>query len=53
MSTHRRRISGRNKAIGGLAAAAVVGGGALVVTGTAQAAGAGAREPSSPRRWTR
>ncbi|MFE0405985.1 cellulose binding domain-containing protein [Streptomyces nigra] len=42
MSTHRRRISGRNKAIGGLVAAAVVGGGALVVTGTAQAAGAGA-----------
>lgn len=42
MSTHRRRISGRNKAIGGLVAAAVVGGGALLLTGTAQAAGVGA-----------
>ncbi|MFF9620037.1 cellulose binding domain-containing protein [Streptomyces griseosporeus] len=42
MSTHRRKISGRNKAIGGLVAAAVVGGGALVLTGTAQAAGIGA-----------
>ncbi|MCK1820675.1 cellulose binding domain-containing protein [Streptomyces sp. XM83C] len=42
MSTHRRKISGRNKAIGGLVAAAVVGGGALVLTGTAQAAGVGA-----------
>ncbi|MFL4950286.1 cellulose binding domain-containing protein [Streptomyces sp. MMS24-I31] len=42
MSTHRRRISGRNKAIGGLVAAAVVGGGALVFTGIAQAAGVGA-----------
>ncbi|MEY9991568.1 hypothetical protein ABIE67_003600 [Streptomyces sp. V4I8] len=42
MSTHRRKISGRNKAIGGLVAAAVVGGGALVFTGTAQAAGIGA-----------
>ncbi|WP_306189909.1 cellulose binding domain-containing protein [Streptomyces sp. MK5] len=42
MSTHRRRISGRNKAIGGLVAAAVVGGGALVFTATAQAAGVGA-----------
>ncbi|MDL2076421.1 cellulose binding domain-containing protein [Streptomyces sp. GXMU-J15] len=42
MSTHRRRISGRNKAIGGLVAAAVVGGGALALTGTAQAAGVGA-----------
>ncbi|WP_440557751.1 glycoside hydrolase family 18 protein [Streptomyces sp. SCPE 10] len=38
MSTHRRRISGRNKAIGGLVAAAVVGGGALLFTGTASAA---------------
>ncbi|MFF8945352.1 cellulose binding domain-containing protein [Streptomyces sp. NPDC014864] len=42
MSTHRRRISGRNKAIGGLVAAAAVGGGALVFTGIAQAAGVGA-----------
>ncbi|MET7452501.1 cellulose binding domain-containing protein [Streptomyces sp. NPDC005574] len=42
MSTHRRRISGRNKAIGGVVAAAVVGGGALLLTGTAQAAGVGA-----------
>jgi hypothetical protein len=42
MSTHRRRISGRNKAIGGLVAAAVVGGGALMFTGIAQAAGVGA-----------
>jgi hypothetical protein len=39
MSTHRRRISGRNKAIGGLVAAAVVGGGAVLLTGTANAAG--------------
>ncbi|OIJ96873.1 glycoside hydrolase family 18 protein [Streptomyces monashensis] len=38
MSTHRRRISGRNKAIGGLVAAAVVGGGAVLLTGTANAA---------------
>src|SRR5919206_1083388 len=42
MSTHRRRISGRNKAIGGLVAVAVVGGGAILLTGTAQAAGIGA-----------
>ncbi|MEU0597925.1 cellulose binding domain-containing protein [Streptomyces sp. NPDC006393] len=42
MSTHRRRISGRNKAIGGLVAAAAVGGGALLFTATAQAAGVGA-----------
>ncbi|MDO0927577.1 cellulose binding domain-containing protein [Streptomyces sp. TG1A-8] len=42
MSTHRRRISGRNKAIGGLVAAAVAGGGAVLLTGTAQAAGIGA-----------
>ncbi|MFB6550371.1 cellulose binding domain-containing protein [Streptomyces sp. NPDC056405] len=42
MSTHRRRISGRNKAIGTLVAAAVAGGGALMFTGTAQAAGVGA-----------
>ncbi|KUM69342.1 glycoside hydrolase family 18 protein [Streptomyces curacoi] len=42
MRTHRRKVSGRNKAIGGLVAAAVAGGGALVFTGTAQAAGVGA-----------
>ncbi|WP_193776269.1 cellulose binding domain-containing protein, partial [Streptomyces sp. E2N166] len=42
MSTHRRRISGRNKAIGTLVAAAVAGGGALMFTSTAQAAGVGA-----------
>jgi hypothetical protein len=42
MSTHRRRVSGRNKAIGGAVAAAVIGGGAVLLTGTAQAAGIGA-----------
>ncbi|MGV9451190.1 glycoside hydrolase family 18 protein [Streptomyces sp. NPDC003635] len=42
MSTHRRKVSGRNKAIGGVVAAAVVGGGAVFLTGTAQAAGVGA-----------
>ncbi|MFG2355969.1 cellulose binding domain-containing protein [Streptomyces sp. NPDC048521] len=42
MSTHRRRISGRNKAIGGLLAAAVAGGGAVLLTGTANAAGVNA-----------
>ncbi|WP_229889817.1 cellulose binding domain-containing protein, partial [Streptomyces griseomycini] len=42
MSTHRRRTSGRNKAIGGVVAAAVAGGGAFLFTGTAQAAGVGA-----------
>ncbi|MFF4500120.1 cellulose binding domain-containing protein [Streptomyces sp. NPDC001401] len=42
MSTHRRKVSGRNKAIGGAVAAAVIGGGALLLTGTAQAAGIGA-----------
>ncbi|MDQ1038456.1 cell division septation protein DedD [Streptomyces sp. V3I8] len=42
MSTHRRMASGRNKAMGAVVAAAVVGGGALVFTGTAQAAGVGA-----------
>jgi hypothetical protein len=42
-STHRRsKVSGRNKAIGGIVAAAVVGGGAFLFTGTAQAAGVGA-----------
>ncbi|MEU1080944.1 cellulose binding domain-containing protein [Streptomyces sp. NPDC005908] len=42
MSTHRRRISGRNKAIGAVTAAAVAGGGAFLFTSTAQAAGVGA-----------
>ncbi|MER5430911.1 cellulose binding domain-containing protein [Streptomyces sp. NPDC002588] len=42
MSAHRRRVSGRNKVIGGVVAAAVVGGGAVLVAGTAQAAGVGA-----------
>ncbi|MEV7324236.1 cellulose binding domain-containing protein [Streptomyces sp. NPDC093970] len=42
MSTHRRSIGGRNKVIGGLVAAAVVGGGAILFTGIAQAAGVGA-----------
>ncbi|MFE2216494.1 cellulose binding domain-containing protein [Streptomyces canus] len=41
MSIHRRKVSGRNKLIGGVVAAAVVGGGAVLVTGTAQAAGVG------------
>ncbi|MEU6220039.1 cellulose binding domain-containing protein [Streptomyces sp. NPDC047022] len=41
-STHRRRVSGRNKAIGGVVATAVVGGGALLITGTAHAAEVGA-----------
>jgi len=42
MSTHRRRISNRNKVIGGAVAAAVVGGGAIMLTGVAQAASVGA-----------
>ncbi|WP_189261240.1 glycoside hydrolase family 18 protein [Streptomyces fuscichromogenes] len=42
MSTHRRRISGRNKVMGGLVAASVVGGGAILFSGIAQAAGVGA-----------
>lgn len=42
MSTHRRKVSGRNKVIAGAVAAAVVGGGAILLTGTAQAAGIGA-----------
>ncbi|MGW5635412.1 glycoside hydrolase family 18 protein [Streptomyces sp. NPDC003832] len=42
MTIHRRKVSGRNKAIGGLVAAAVVGGGAVFLAGTAQAAGVGA-----------
>lgn len=42
MSTHRRKVSGRSKAIGAVVAAAVVGGGAFALTGVAQAAGVGA-----------
>ncbi|MEU5630122.1 cellulose binding domain-containing protein [Streptomyces rishiriensis] len=42
MSTHRRKISGRNKVVGGAVAAAVAGGGVALVTGTAHAAGVGA-----------
>ncbi|NUO40997.1 MAG: sugar hydrolase [Streptomyces sp.] len=42
MSTHRRKVSGRNKVIAGAVAAAVIGGGAILLTGTAQAAGIGA-----------
>ncbi|MFG2717098.1 cellulose binding domain-containing protein [Streptomyces sp. NPDC048416] len=41
-STHRRRASGKTKAIGAVAAAAVVGGAAFALTGTAQAASVGA-----------
>ncbi|NEB78258.1 sugar hydrolase [Streptomyces sp. SID14478] len=41
-STHRRRVSGRNKAIGGVVAAAVVGGGAFLFTSSASAASVGA-----------
>ncbi|MET8949567.1 cellulose binding domain-containing protein [Streptomyces sp. NPDC004393] len=41
-STHRRTISVRNKVIGGLVAASVVGGGAILITGTAHAAAVGA-----------
>ncbi|MGV9942059.1 cellulose binding domain-containing protein [Streptomyces sp. NPDC003401] len=42
MSTHRRTVRTRNKLIGGVVAAAAVGGGAVFLTGTAQAAGTGA-----------
>ncbi|MFF7282197.1 cellulose binding domain-containing protein [Streptomyces griseorubiginosus] len=42
MSMHGRKVSGRNKVIGGVVAAAVVGTGAVVLSGTAQAAGVGA-----------
>ncbi|MCX3058855.1 glycoside hydrolase family 18 protein [Streptomyces beihaiensis] len=41
-STHRRRVSGRNKAIGGVVAAAVVGGGAFLFASNASAASVGA-----------
>ncbi|WHM38621.1 cellulose binding domain-containing protein [Streptomyces sp. BPTC-684] len=40
--THRRRASGKTKAIGAVAAAAVIGGAAFALTGTAQAASVGA-----------
>ncbi|MFE9673513.1 cellulose binding domain-containing protein [Streptomyces sp. NPDC006259] len=42
MSTHRRTVRNRNRLIGGVVAAAAVGGGAVFLTGTAQAAGIGA-----------
>ncbi|MGW1884348.1 glycoside hydrolase family 18 protein [Streptomyces sp. NPDC001970] len=41
-STHRRRASGRAKAIGAVVAAAIIGGAAFALTGTAQAAAVGA-----------
>ncbi|MER6994838.1 cellulose binding domain-containing protein [Streptomyces sp. NPDC000410] len=41
-STHRRRASGRTKAIGAVVAAAMTGGAAFALTGTAQAAAVGA-----------
>uniref|UniRef100_UPI001B802FE6 cellulose binding domain-containing protein n=2 Tax=Streptomyces TaxID=1883 RepID=UPI001B802FE6 len=42
MSTHRRKLSRRNKVIGAALALAVAGGGGLLLTGTAQAAAVGA-----------
>ncbi|GGR77540.1 sugar hydrolase [Streptomyces aureoverticillatus] len=42
MSTHRRRITGRQKAMATAATAAIVGGGAFLFSGTAQAAAVGA-----------
>ncbi|MFJ9035640.1 cellulose binding domain-containing protein [Streptomyces sp. NPDC102406] len=41
-STHRRKVSGRNKAIGGIVAAAVVGGGTFLFASSASAASVGA-----------
>ncbi|WP_274558901.1 cellulose binding domain-containing protein [Streptomyces spiramyceticus] len=41
-STHRRRASGRTKAVGAVVAAAVIGGAAFAFAGTAQAAAVGA-----------
>lgn len=41
-STHRRRASGKTKAVGAVVAAAVIGGAAFALTGTAQAAAVGA-----------
>ncbi|MFE2378321.1 cellulose binding domain-containing protein [Streptomyces sp. NPDC059398] len=40
--THRRKVSGRTKAMGAVVAAAVAGGGAFALTGTAHAADVGA-----------
>ncbi|MGX1270168.1 glycoside hydrolase family 18 protein [Streptomyces phaeoluteigriseus] len=42
MSTHRRTLKARTKLTAGVVAAAAVGGGAVFLTGTAQAAGIGA-----------
>ncbi|MFJ2814427.1 cellulose binding domain-containing protein [Streptomyces sp. NPDC087294] len=42
MRTHRRKVSRRNQAIGGAVTVAVISGGALLFSGTAQAAGVGA-----------
>ncbi|MEV7275979.1 cellulose binding domain-containing protein [Streptomyces sp. NPDC093111] len=41
-SSHRRRTSGRTRAVGVVVAAAVIGGAAFALTGTAQAAAVGA-----------
>ncbi|MDI9884630.1 cellulose binding domain-containing protein [Streptomyces sp. HNM0645] len=41
-STHRRRVSGRTRTIGAVVAAALVGGAAFAISGTAQAAAVGA-----------
>ncbi|WP_405780584.1 cellulose binding domain-containing protein [Streptomyces sp. NBC_00859] len=41
-TTHRRKVSGKSKAIGAVMAAAVAGGGAFALTGTAHAADVGA-----------
>ncbi|QGZ49082.1 sugar hydrolase [Streptomyces sp. QHH-9511] len=41
-SSHRRRASGTTKAVGAVVAAAVIGGAAFALTGTAQAAAVGA-----------
>ncbi|MFG2332195.1 cellulose binding domain-containing protein [Streptomyces sp. NPDC048604] len=41
-SSHRRRASGRTKAVGAVVAAAVIGGAAFAFTGTAQASAVGA-----------
>jgi hypothetical protein len=41
-STHRRRASAKTKAVGAVVAAAVIGGAAFALTGTAQAAAVGA-----------
>ncbi|MFJ4751404.1 chitinase [Streptomyces albogriseolus] len=47
MSTHRRRISGRNKAMGAVAAAAVAAGAAFLFTNTALATGEPATETAA------